>query len=292
MDEIRDIFSEIGLASVFLVGGEIFVRKDIYEIIELFNTRVAHVSLLTNGTLIDREGSEKLKSFKNVRDVWFSVDGPEQIHDAIRGAGSFQRVMRVIGELRGHKNIFINTVILKENIGHLMEMYRFFDAMGIEQVTFQFQIIYSGEQYKKTCEALSSDSSGMYMYNDCVQELVELEYVSELKEMIPRLLEQQNKTRIRFYPELFVGNLDEYMDGTIRKRHRLACSDIMEPRLKIGPSGELLLCEAMSFSPGNLNQVRLDELWNCESMKGCRKKVSQSNLFDLCSRCCSVGLRK
>lgn len=290
LDEIRRIFSKIKLSSILLVGGEIFVRPDIYEIIEYFNSSINHISIQTNGTLISNEGIKRLNGFKNVKDIWISVDGLKDTHNSIRGKGAFEKVLKVIEKLRLHKKIIINTVILEDNIEQLLDIYRYFDDFGVHQVTFQFQMVYTRGQYKKTHEKVLLSKYGINMQDDCVVNKANLEYAMQLKYKISELLKHENKARIRFYPEIFVDNVENYVNGDILKKYKVICRDIVEPVLKIGSSGELLLCEALKYSPGNLKNTTLDDLWNCDEMRNLRKNLSEANLVDLCSRCCCLDL--
>ncbi|HEC97622.1 MAG TPA: radical SAM protein [Nitrospirae bacterium] len=110
LEEIEKVSSSMGnLLWLALSGGELFLRKDLYEIVEVFyaQNKPAIILMPTNGLLTDvvRNQAEKiLQHCKNsVVTIKLSLDGPEEIHDAIRGVkGSFRKMMetyRALGEL-------------------------------------------------------------------------------------------------------------------------------------------------------------------------------------------------
>jgi len=81
-------------------GGEIFLRDDIDDIAQLFyeKNRPSIMLFPTNGLLAGRI-TEKIESIlrtctKSTVVVKLSLEGPEAIHDSIRGEGSFKKTMK------------------------------------------------------------------------------------------------------------------------------------------------------------------------------------------------------
>ncbi|VAX33947.1 Radical SAM domain protein [hydrothermal vent metagenome] len=110
LEEIEKVSSSMGnLLWLALSGGELFLRKDLYEIVKVFyaQNKPAIILMPTNGLLTDvirTRAEEILQHCKNsVVTIKLSLDGPEEVHDAIRGVkGSFRKMMetyRALGEL-------------------------------------------------------------------------------------------------------------------------------------------------------------------------------------------------
>jgi len=97
IDRILTEGKELGMFWVTILGGEPFVRQDMYEIYERHNDIFFQV--FTNGTLIDREAARKLAEVGNVL-VIFSVEGFERETDARRGKGVFRKIMQGMDNLR------------------------------------------------------------------------------------------------------------------------------------------------------------------------------------------------
>ncbi|MCK5020907.1 MAG: radical SAM protein [Candidatus Peribacteraceae bacterium] len=83
-----------------VTGGEPFIRKDFPSLLETIDERkhLMDYGILSNGTFIDRAMAEFLKSV-SPRYVQVSMEGSEEIHDSIRGNGSFQKTINAIKEL-------------------------------------------------------------------------------------------------------------------------------------------------------------------------------------------------
>lgn len=77
-----------GCKRILITGGEPLIREDIFDILALANNNFERVSLITNGTLIDKEKAKKLRLLTN--DVTVSLDGATaEIHEITRGKGTF-----------------------------------------------------------------------------------------------------------------------------------------------------------------------------------------------------------
>jgi len=79
----------LGARWVTFGGGEPLLRNDIGDIVRHANGRGYQVFLSTNGSLVER----KADVVEMVRHVNLSLDGPRAVHDAVRGAGAFDKTM-------------------------------------------------------------------------------------------------------------------------------------------------------------------------------------------------------
>lgn len=88
-----DRLSELGVLEIIVTGGEPFVRKDIFTILDYIKSKHMDFSLFTNGVLLDKNRAEKLKVLKP-KIVAISVDSHiEHIHNHIRGSKSFLKTI-------------------------------------------------------------------------------------------------------------------------------------------------------------------------------------------------------
>lgn len=97
IDRIITEGKELGIFWVTILGGEPFVRKDMLDIYARHEDVIFQV--FTNGTLVDKETTQRLAELGNVL-VIFSVDGFEEETDARRGKGVFRKVMQGMDNLR------------------------------------------------------------------------------------------------------------------------------------------------------------------------------------------------
>ncbi len=96
-------FGELGRAAVMnvtLSGGEPFDRPDLRDILQGIVANRMRFSILSNGTLIDRDMARFLASTGRCNQVQVSIDGAIDItHDAFRGKGNFRRAIEGIRTL-------------------------------------------------------------------------------------------------------------------------------------------------------------------------------------------------
>jgi len=91
--KLIDQLSEANVVAVSLSGGEPLLRKDFFSIAEHATEKGLYISMATNGTLIDRETSRRLKEI-GVSYVEISLDNPvKEVHEKIRGLGSFNKAV-------------------------------------------------------------------------------------------------------------------------------------------------------------------------------------------------------
>lgn len=94
-DDLRRVMesaADTGYTRLTLSGGEPLLRRDLAAILELGRRRFQWISLTTNGTALTPRRAAELVG--RVDHLNVSVDGIDaKTHDAIRGAGAFDRVM-------------------------------------------------------------------------------------------------------------------------------------------------------------------------------------------------------
>jgi len=103
---IRENFIKNHIFHVALTGGEPLLRPDV---IKVFAEELPHkIFIVTNGTI-------PLVNFSNTGGYYVSVDGPEEIHDWIRGKGVYAKVKQNVKEYGGafYTNTTLNTVNYK-----------------------------------------------------------------------------------------------------------------------------------------------------------------------------------
>ena len=118
--EIKSVLSQLAnLGCLFLTitGGELFTRKDIFEILEYAKENKFCVTLLTNGTLIEKDDIKFLK-YLQIKAIGISLYGNDaESHDRItRKKGSFIKIMRTIEELCKEKfNFYVKYILMDCN---------------------------------------------------------------------------------------------------------------------------------------------------------------------------------
>ncbi|MFC1631244.1 radical SAM protein [Candidatus Omnitrophota bacterium] len=109
---VIDQLARLGCLRISFTGGEPLLRSDIGQIIDYAHNKGIEVRLNSNGDLV----SAKKEQLKNLDALTLSLEGPVEIHDAIRGAGSYQKVIQAAKTARelGIK-VTLTTVLTRLN---------------------------------------------------------------------------------------------------------------------------------------------------------------------------------
>ncbi len=114
----RDIFriidelAGLGTRAISFTGGEPLVREDIGMVINYAAAKGIASKINSNGFLI----KNKINELAKINQVNLSFDGPQDIHDHIRGNGSYKAIFEAVSVLKNNKKkIAFHTVISKYN---------------------------------------------------------------------------------------------------------------------------------------------------------------------------------
>ena len=133
-----DQLAEGGGRSLTLSGGEPLLYRGLEEVVARAGKRV-RVQFCTNGTLVDARWA---RLFARELDpvIQVSLDGPSAaVHDAIRGAGSFERALRGVRHLQEAglgERIVLATTIQGGNQGVLLEVIRLARELEVKKLRF------------------------------------------------------------------------------------------------------------------------------------------------------------
>ncbi len=122
-DLVKKIIAEgydVGYRHLHMTGGEPLLWDGLFEALDYgFGVGFETVLLNTNGTLITEEISKRLADYAGFS-MSVSVDGPETLHDRVRGKGSHRRTMRGIeNALKGGNHLTIFTTVTKSLLPEL-----------------------------------------------------------------------------------------------------------------------------------------------------------------------------
>ncbi|KKL24850.1 hypothetical protein LCGC14_2411190, partial [marine sediment metagenome] len=90
--QLLDDLARLGTRWLTFSGGDPLVRADIGSLIRRALEKRVHVRISTNGILVP----EKIDDLRGVDAVSLSLDGPEDVHDRVRGTGTFRSVLAAI----------------------------------------------------------------------------------------------------------------------------------------------------------------------------------------------------
>ena len=128
-----------------VTGGEPLTHPDLFWLLKEAQQRGMVTAVLSNGTMIGKREAMKLKSC-SVDYVQVSLDGTEQVHDAIRGKGSFAQAVEGIRWLRRYR-IFVTVSFTaqRENLRELPKLARFCRDIGVNKLWYDRVVIPAAE---------------------------------------------------------------------------------------------------------------------------------------------------
>jgi len=151
--KIVDRIADFGATFFGVTGGQPFLRKDLFEVLDYATEKGLSTSIITDGRLLDEEMFRKI--VKNQTKISVSIDGTEKTNDAIRGKGAYKSAISAIERFSREKllnclvytfaNIGKETNANEDDMLHVLDLARKYDARW---VVFHGMIPYSGE---KTC---------------------------------------------------------------------------------------------------------------------------------------------
>lgn len=249
------VAKEAGVTKVELYGGEMLMRKELFEVIEFCNQLEIEAGFVSNGSLITEEAAERFAKLQ-VEDIPISLDGIyEELNDWVRGKNAWERTMEGIRCLKKYGVPFsIFTVVLKQNFRHLSGMISLAKNLGAESISFQ---------------PVSSRQGGN-QYDDFVLESSD---IPELEQEIRKAFEMADKLNFPIRSRSMVKAIPEYI---LRGEQLLMQRGCVLPSndALITKTGKLQLCFT-AFGSGKLYQkaegVDFIKVWQSEPYQELRK---------------------
>jgi len=98
--KLAEEIGEIGVEWVAISGGEPLIHKDTIPVIEKLRDYGVEVSVSSNATVVNETLARKLSRLDVY--VYVSIDGPEKVHDTMRGKGTFRKTIESIKIFKKH----------------------------------------------------------------------------------------------------------------------------------------------------------------------------------------------
>jgi len=123
-------------SSFNVTGGEPFMRRDIFEVLEEITKHGFEIYLLTNGILVYRDRARMLSEL-GVKGVQVSIEGPEAVHNSIRGKGSFSSALAGVQRLLDAGLVVtLNTTLSAINSDAFLQMIELCSSLGVQRLGF------------------------------------------------------------------------------------------------------------------------------------------------------------
>ncbi|MBQ2644562.1 radical SAM protein [bacterium] len=250
-------------AFISLLGGEIFLRKDLPVIFEQASKHVfGKLNLYTNGTLIS---DEELSNIMKNKFLLFSVslDGIGSVHDNLRQKNgvfdkSFESLL-LVKKKRGRKKyplIEVKSVVLNKNLDELPKLYKLCIENEFDFITFSFIRTTSLRQNPILKDNFDNE---LYKQNYPIKQYFDMEHFIEIYKELESL-SKNTKTLLRWAPKFKpTGDLEKIKQ--LFEKGNLSPSKLYKPckfpyhDIFINPEGIVYPC--MPINMGSIKEYKL-----------------------------------
>ncbi|NVM20306.1 MAG: radical SAM protein [Desulfobacterales bacterium] len=266
--EILLQLKKLGVFYLSLSGGEIFIRKDIGQILDFLLENRFLLNIYTNGTLLTNTLVDKIAILQPLR-VEISVYGATAgIHDRITTvAGSFEKTIGSIKALRdAGVSVLFKGFLLKDNFHQRWQMIDLANEIRV-LYAFDFNVI----------PRLNGNMSNLSVG-------ISIDQVKRIHEEVAKeglILRNHVKIKVR--------------DSQLPQGGRVVCN---AGRINgcIGPNGDVFPCPVLRLTMGNLIEKTFEEIWKTNEIDDIRdmtlddlKICSVCPDLEYCNRCPGVA---
>ena len=257
---ILDQLADVGALYLIFSGGEIFLRKDFFDISHYARKKGFALRLLTNGTLITSEIADEIKNIQplSVEISLYGID--KNVHENItKVPGSYEKTIQAIKFLKEKKiKTVIKCPLMKQNITEFEKLKVFAEKL---KIGFVYDIV------------IVPKDNGSFS---------PLRY---------RLTKKQL--------ERFLARNFKFSSKRIKKfkKDEPLCSAGINT-VCISSYGDVFPCVGLKkICPGNLRKKSFEQLWNSSVFEKFREitssdlyKCKSCKLFSYCDRCSGLSL--
>jgi MoaA/NifB/PqqE/SkfB family radical SAM enzyme len=298
IERLRQAFPDQPGFQVSLTGGEIFMRKDIMSVLDLFREKGYSCGYLTtNGTIISEDRAEALADLAAagfLKHISVSVDGPGELHDRARGLkGTFERTcagFRRLQEAARRKHaplrVSINTTVAQESLEALDAMVDVAGELGVDAIGLNHLMYSTPEEVAETVRMIgAADGSVIATFVTPDPGLD----VARVKQQVAALTEKCRQRNVLFdyRPKVHPQLMDNYYTPGARLDGRCLYPFL---HARVGFSGKVYFCPFIRVEVGDLATSSIEEIWNGPKYVEMRRRLLEHGIFPVCRRCCKVEL--
>lgn len=246
-------------ADIALTGGEPLVSPNLNPLLEYLNTKekVKKLMILTNGTLVNES---KVRNYSNlgVDLVQISLDGgTQEIHESIRGKGSFERALDGIKKFKtGGVSVQVQMVVHKNNVNSVENLIQLCNLYNVDRLLITRLVLEGNAKSNLGSVVLSQD---------------------EYKELLFKLNEHSDNTNNKV--KILKGRC---LWRLIDEKYGSLCP-VGINSIAILPNGDVLPCRRMPIKIGNLKRESLYKIWYGSELLWKIRKKDYKGKCGICS---------
>ena len=267
-NEFINLIDKLGMnGHINITGGEPLCNPHLYRLLDLIKKdNKVSFSILTNGTLINDEVANKLKSY-NPDYVQVSLEGGKKINDYIRGKGTYKSISKGIKSLK-KAGIFTSISFTSNHLNYkeFPKVVKLGKRLKVDNIWSDRYIPLGGSMDKDL--TLSKEETKEYL---------------DIMKKERNKLSKKSKTHISMNRALQFTRTNNYA-------YSCTCGDTL---LTVMENGDLVPCRRMPIVVGNVLAESMYDLYmSNEILKDLRKRTIPED----CKKCehserCRGGLK-
>lgn len=272
-----------------MTGGEPFLYPYIEELITYIKSKGLHLSIVTNGTLI--EDFAEMIVHSGVDKLNISIDGTPEKHDTIRRVpGAFSKTLKGIRAInyekkkqgKGKPRLSLYSLLSSE--ADVEFIISFAQENLFEEVNFLHLLSISAEDLKKFSEKWKVKP---HYWKGAVINGKDFRVRNSLVRKIKSYINDPTiKMKIRFTPDVNETDLGNYYnkDKEFLDKFRGKCIGPWVAAT-IKPPAKVEICPDLPI--GDLTHRSFLQIWNGEKPRKIRKQIFKGNMLSVCGGCCN-----
>ncbi len=274
--------------SIGFTGGEPLLHRHIFDVVRHAKDKGLYCGLTTNGTLLGEKAEELVAS--GLDSLWISLDGPEEVHDRIRGApGTFRRAVEGALAVQEAKKkagsrrpeVGVTFTFVQDNFRTLEDVVATAVRVGAAEIHFDHLFFWT-EEITRAHEGLFGPEIPCAPAGTEGLERLDPREVHAALEKVRR---KPYPIRIRVLPDLSLEETVAYYETPARFVKSYRCLRPWDG-VYVQPNGNVLPC--LNYVAGNVKEHPLPEIWNGERFRRFRRMLRERGAFPACARCCGL----
>lgn len=280
---VADALVELGSREVTLIGGEAYLRSDVYQLVEHLAKAGMRVTMQTGGRGLTAARAGRLRD-AGLAAIGVSIDGTAAVHDTLRASpGSHAAAMRAIEHARAVGMVVTsNSQINRLNMHELPAIAAELEAAGV--------LVWRGQLTAPMGRAADHPEWIVepYMVLDIIDTLAQIQAEASAR------AQARGVSELASFRVTLGNNLGYYGPHEPQLRSRPDRRDRFFPGCQAGryvlgieSDGTVKGCPSLPTAPyqgGNVRDLSLEQIWDSEAVRFTRDR-STDELWGHCASC-------
>jgi len=267
LDKLEQYSSSVGLN--IAIDERMF-----FEILRFAAERIPRVTVTSNGSLIDKKISQRLKK-EGVSALKISIDGTEDFHDKNRGyKGAYQKALQAIRYLTAEGiEVRVQSTLMRENTGSIVELMPVLSGLGVRVHSIVPVSPIGRARPQRLRRSVGGQASGDLM-------LSPKEYKDYVLGVNRAAKEINSKTVFEIRPVFgldFKNNLE-----VLSTKYKC---EALKTTFEITPTGKVVPCSFFPMEMGDIRISGLQDIWVSDRAHQIRRVFDDKLLEGKCRDC-------